>query len=89
MVDVIKVSSLTVPYRQLRFNKEIYGNNATQSNPNHFLDNKELPRSPSYRAFNGAAIFCPDRFFARREVYKSIAVVLYRIYISFLATVNS
>lgn len=67
-----------IPYRQLHFNKEVFGTDALKLNPERFLKNKALARSPSYRPFGGGSTYCPGRFIARQEVLAFIGIVLNR-----------
>ncbi|KAI9844750.1 MAG: hypothetical protein M1837_005283 [Sclerophora amabilis] len=74
-----------MPYRQLHFDEDVFGSNVRHFDPDRFLNNKDLSRSPSYRPFGGASTLCPGRFLAKREVYMFVALVLHRFDIS-LAT---
>ncbi|KAL8791767.1 MAG: hypothetical protein Q9195_005643 [Heterodermia aff. obscurata] len=67
-----------VPFRQLNLNKDVFGEDATEFNPERFLLHKELSNSASFRPFGGGANYCPGRFIARQEVVVFIALVLYR-----------
>ena len=67
-----------IPYRQLHFNEEAFGTDALELDPERFLKNKALARSPSYRPFGGGSTYCPGRFIARQEVVAFIGIVLNR-----------
>ena len=67
-----------IPYRQLHFNEEIFGDQVTQFNARRFIDNPSLLRSPSWRPFGGGATMCPGRFVAKQAVITFIAMVLNR-----------
>lgn len=77
-----------MPYRELHLNKEVFGENADEFDPDRFLNNKSLSRSPSYRPFGGAITYCPGRFLARREVYTFVALVFHRFDIGLAALDN-
>ena len=74
-----------VPYRQLHFNEEVYGNDAFDFDAERCLKSKELSHSPSFRPFGGGANYCPGRFIARQEVCVTIACILTRFDISLAA----
>ena len=67
-----------VPYRQLHFNEDAFGEDVSKFNPERFLVNKKLAHSPAFRPFGGGANLCPGRFIARQEVVVFIALVLHR-----------
>ena len=69
---------LLIPYRQLHYNEEVFGEDVNDFNGQRFLRNKDLTHHPSYRPFGGGATFCPGRFIARQEVNIFIALVLHR-----------
>ncbi|KAL8951145.1 MAG: hypothetical protein Q9222_002860 [Ikaeria aurantiellina] len=67
-----------IPYRQLHFNEDVFGNDASVFVADRFLKNKELSRHPSFRPFGGGTTYCPGRFIARQEVYIFVALMLNR-----------
>lgn len=69
---------ILIPYRQLHFNEEVFGTDALKLDPERFLKDKTLARSPSYRPFGGGTTYCPGRFIARQEVVAFIGIVLNR-----------
>ncbi|KUJ10947.1 cytochrome P450, partial [Mollisia scopiformis] len=73
---------LLMPYRQLHFNEQVFGTNATEFDAKRFLKDKNLLRSTSYRPFGGGSTYCPGRFLAKREVLMFVALVLFRFDIS-------
>lgn len=77
-----KGNNVMVPYRQLHFAEDVWGTNASQFDPNRFLEQKSLSRSPSYRPFGGGQHLCPGRFLARRVVFTFVALALSRFDIS-------
>lgn len=71
-------TNVLIPYRQLHFNENAFGDDVRMFNPDRFLRNKSLNRNPSYRPFGGGSTYCPGRFIARQEVVAFVALVLYR-----------
>jgi cytochrome P450 len=78
-------TKVLIPYRQLHFNEDIWGNDAKTFDPERFLKNKDLARNSSFRPFGGGTTYCPGRFLAKREVMTFVALLLYRFDIA-LAT---
>jgi len=74
--------TLLMPYRQLHFNEEVFGNTAGKFDAKRFLNDKSLLKSTSYRPFGGGSTLCPGRFIAKREVLMFVALVLFRFDIS-------
>lgn len=73
-----KGNNIIIPYRQLHFNEAVFGPTAGVFDPERFLKNKALARSPSYRPFGGGSTYCPGRFIAKQEVVAFVALVLHR-----------
>ena len=69
---------ILIPYRQLHFNEEVFGEDALELDPERFLKRKALARSSSYRPFGGGSTYCPGRFIARQEVVVFVGIVLHR-----------
>lgn len=67
-----------LPFRQLHFNKEVFGDNADDFDAERFLRNESLSKSPSFRPFGGGSTYCPGRYVAKREVLVFIALALCR-----------
>ena len=67
-----------IPYRQLHMNRDIFGDDADQFNPDRFLLNKDLSRNPSFRPFGGGKTYCPGRYLAEREVLTFVALAVTR-----------
>ena len=65
-----------MPYRQLHFNKQVFGEDAGDFKPSRFLRNRDLNHNTSFRPFGGGANYCPGRHVARQEVYIVIAMIL-------------
>lgn len=66
-----------MPFRQLHFNANAFGQDVNAFNPERFLD-RDLLKSASWRPYGGGATLCPGRFLARREVYMFVATVMRR-----------
>lgn len=71
-------TKVLIPYRQLHLDENVFGANARSFDPDRFLNNKDLSKSPSYRPFGGGTTHCPGRFLARREILTFVALVLDR-----------
>ena len=67
-----------MPFRQLHFNKDIFGSNADEFDAERFLRDKSLGKSSSFRPFGGGATYCPGRYVAKREVMVFIALAMSR-----------
>lgn len=70
--------NVMAPYRQLHYDKDVWGENADEFDPERFLRNKNLAKSPSYKPFGGGQYLCPGRFLARRVVFSFVALALSR-----------
>lgn len=66
-----------IPYRQLHFNEDVFGKDASTFVADRFLKHPELSRHPSFRPFGGGTTYCPGRFIARQEVYIFVALMLH------------
>jgi cytochrome P450 len=73
-----KGNRVMIPYRQLHFNEEIFGDRINEFNPKRFVDKPSLLKSPSWRPFGGGATMCPGRFVAKQAVVSFMAMVLNR-----------
>ena len=65
-----------MPFRQLHFNKEVFGSNVNEFDAERFLRDKSLGKSSSFRPFGGGATYCPGRYVAKREVMVFIALAM-------------
>ena len=74
--------NVMVPYRQLHFSKDVWGDSVYQFDPHRFLREKKLSRSPSFRPFGGGQHLCPGRFLAKQAVFVFMALCLSRFDIS-------
>ena len=78
-----KGTKLLVPFRQIHFNKAVWGENAHEFDPKRFSGKQakeELSalRNPNFRPFGGGTTVCPGRFLARREVLAFVGLALVR-----------
>lgn len=73
------------PFRQLHFDKAVFGNDVDQCDPSRFFRDKALSRHPSYKPFGGGRTMCPGRFVARQEVYVFITLLLHRFDVKLIA----
>lgn len=78
-------ANILIPYRQLHLNPDLFGENVEQFDPERFLRNENLSKSPSFRPFGGGRTYCPGRYLAEREILTFVALALHRFEISFAA----
>jgi cytochrome P450 len=71
-------NNVMVPYRQLHYSEDIWGENASAFDPERFLRKKGLSRSSSFRPFGGGQHLCPGRFLAKQAVFTFVALALSR-----------
>lgn len=76
-------ANILIPYRQLHVNPDTFGQNADQFDPDRFLHNPSLSKSPSFRPFGGGKTYCPGRYLAEREILTFVALALHRFEICF------
>ncbi|KAF2014264.1 cytochrome P450 [Aaosphaeria arxii CBS 175.79] len=69
-------SRVAVPARQTLFMPEAFGDDADVFNPERFIRDEKLTKSPSYKPFGGGTTYCPGRFIARQECSVVIAILL-------------
>lgn len=67
-----------LPYRQMLFDGNVFGEDAETFNPDRFLSDRKLNNSLSFRPFGGGATYCPGRFLAKAEVLTFVALVICR-----------
>ena len=77
-----KGSRIIAPFRQLHFDRTVYGGDSQIFDPDRFLSDKTLARGASYRPFGGGTSYCPGHFLARQEVKMFVALVLHRFELS-------
>lgn len=68
---------ILIPYRQLHFDDNVFGENVTQFDARRFLHNS-LSKSSSFRPFGGGTTYCSGRFVAKREVLMFLALAIGR-----------
>lgn len=71
-------ATVLAPYRQLHFDKTVFGDNADTFDPDRFLLNKDLAKSPSFRPFGGGTTYCAGRYVAKREILTFVALTTHR-----------
>lgn len=75
-------NQVIAPYRQLHYNPEVWGANAAKFDPDRFLRDKSLSRSPSFRPFGGGVNLCPGRYLGKKVVATFVALTLSRFDVS-------
>jgi cytochrome P450 len=73
-----KGGRIIIPYRQMLFNRDVFGADAGEFNVERFLANKSLASNPSFRPYGGGTTYCPGRFLAKTEVLSAVAVAAAR-----------
>ncbi|KAI9836481.1 MAG: hypothetical protein M1837_003387 [Sclerophora amabilis] len=71
-------AKVLIPYRQLHFSEEIFGEDIEGFHPDRFLKKEGLSGSPSYKPFGGGSTYCPGRFIARQEILACVALMINR-----------
>lgn len=71
-------SRLVIPYRQMQFDEEVFGANASKFDPARFFLNPSLAKHPSFRPYGGGLAYCPGRFIAQKEITYFNAMMLSR-----------
>ena len=71
-------ANILIPYRQLHDNPDIFGKNADQFDPDRFLHDQDLSKSPSFRPFGGGKTYCPGLYLAEREILTFVALAVHR-----------
>ena len=71
-------ATIIIPFRQLHYNKEVFGNVPGHFDPERFLKDKTLANSSSFRPFGGGVNYCPGRFLAKQEMLVFTALALHR-----------
>ncbi|KAL8851305.1 MAG: hypothetical protein Q9221_003750 [Calogaya cf. arnoldii] len=79
-----KGNRLMIPYRQLHFDKGVFGEDAHSFDPARFEKNPKLLRSASWRPFGGGITMCPGRYVAKESVAIFIAIALRRFNFEFV-----
>ena len=71
-------NTILIPFRQLHYNKDAFGNDPGTFSPNCFLKEKYLKNSWSFKPFGGGVNYCPGRFLAKQEMLYFVALFLHR-----------
>jgi cytochrome P450 len=74
-------SRLVIPYRQMHFDEDVFGTNASQFDPARFLLNPSLAKHPSFRPYGGGLAYCPGRFIAQKEITYFNAMILSKFHL--------
>ena len=56
-----------LPFRQLYFNNDVFGDNVDDFDAERFLRDESLSKSPSFRPFGGGSTYCPGHYVAQRS----------------------
>ncbi|KAL7938509.1 cytochrome P450 [Trichoderma chlorosporum] len=73
-----KGNRLMIPFRQLHFDRDIFGETAALFDHERFLKKATLARSNNWRPFGGGSTMCPGRHAAKRCVLLFVAMLLQR-----------
>lgn len=74
-------SRLVIPYRQMQFDEEVFGANASDFDPARFFLNPSLAKHPSFRPYGGGLAYCPGRFIAQKEITYFNAMILSKFHL--------
>jgi Cytochrome P450 len=67
-----------VPYRQLHFNAEVFGEEINRFKADRFVKDGSLIRKSTWRPFGGGQTMCPGRFVAKNAVVTFMALLFRR-----------
>ena len=73
-----KGNRVLIPYRQMLFERGIFGDRPDEFHPERFLEDKALTKSPYFRPFGGGRTYCPGRYLAKAEVLSCVGLMLTR-----------
>lgn len=71
-------NTLVIPFRQLHFNGNVWGEDSHVFDPERFLKDKNLGTHPSFRPFGGGVSYCPGRFLVRHQIFGFVATFFHR-----------
>lgn len=71
-------ATIIIPFRQLHYNKKVFGTEPAHFDPERFFKDKSLTNSASFRPFGGGVNYCPGRFLAQQEMLAFVALALHR-----------
>jgi cytochrome P450 len=74
--NIHKGDQIFGPVRNWQLDKQYFGEKADQFNASRWTETKGLTRSRGFTPFGGGHTYCPGRYFAQREIYSYIAVLL-------------
>ncbi|PCG95288.1 Cytochrome P450 [Penicillium occitanis (nom. inval.)] len=78
-----------IPMRVLNTNKNIWGSDVDEFDPNRFSKKAKALQQPYYRPFAGGPTYCPSRILAKRETYAFLAILLHRFDITLLPSFHA
>ncbi|KAL7788825.1 cytochrome P450 [Trichoderma afarasin] len=73
-----KGNRLMIPFRQLHFDRGVFGETADSFDHERFLKKATLTQSNNWRPFGGGNTMCPGRHMAKRSVLLFVAMLLHR-----------
>ena len=71
-------NTILIPFRQLHYNKAVFGDDPARFDPERFLKEKKLKVSSTFKPFGGGLIYCPGRFLAMQVLLVFVALVINR-----------
>lgn len=71
-------NTVLIPYRQLHYNRDVFGDDPGRFDPERFLNDPSLKNNSSFKPFGGGTNYCPGRFLAKQEIFVFVALVLNR-----------
>ena len=71
-------NTLVIPFRQLHFDENVWGENSHLFDPERFLRDKRLFTHPSFRPFGGGVSYCPGRYLVRHQIFGFVVTFFHR-----------
>ena len=71
-------NTILIPFRQLHYNRYVFGDDPARFEPERFLKDPNLKSSSSFKPFGGGVNYCPGRFLAKQEMFVFVALVINR-----------
>ena len=66
------------PVRNWQLEEQYFGGNPEAFHPSRWMGKKDLSRSRGFTPFGGGHTYCPGRYFAQRETYLFVGLLLRR-----------
>lgn len=76
-------AKISIPYRQLDYDEDVFRPAVLTFSPSRFLDNKELRKSLFFKPFGGGTTFCSGHFIAKRRILALTTVILTQYEVEF------